>query len=388
MSSLSVPVRISRRRALLLSALTAAAVAGACDVRNTQHDEQTRGPAISVISTNVDGPDAVIPSNGAIQIAFDRYLLPSTITRQSYRILDGNRQDLVDAFRTIYDPIARTVTILGPSEDDSEPRAAWLTEGQIYRLVLPVAPDDDDIGGFRAIDRATLAEPREYVFRAGPPATSTRLDPPVDFCADVMPLFRAKCSDPACHGATTRPASGLILQTVEGVRAAIGRVAVGANTTARAGTPEPPGKVFGSNMALIEPRNPGASWLIYKIELAPHTVVDAGTPPDIVCTPPPGEPPVPPRSTARYTPLVPFFRPAADDMERSILNDYVLGREMPYPYRPALYAGEDAYYFTPLTFEERERIRIWIASGASTRNCGGCDVVRPVADAGVGDAAP
>lgn len=378
--------RISRRCVLVLSALTAAAVAAACDVRNTQHDVQPRGPAITVIATNVDRPDAVIASNGALQIAFDRYLLPSTITRQSYKILDGNRQEIVQAYRTIYDPVGRLVTILGPGEDGSMPAALWLTEGQIYRLVLPVAPGDDDIGGFRAIDRAALAEPREYVFRAGPAVTSLRLDPPVDFCADVMPILHAKCSNPACHGATSRPAAGLVLQTVDGVRAAISRVAQGANTTARAGTPEPAGKIFGTNMAVIEPGNPGASWLVYKLELAPHPVVDAGPPPTIVCTPPPGEAPVQPPSTGIFRPLVDHFRPQADDLERSILNDYVLGREMPYPYPPALYSGEDAYYFAPLTFQERERIRIWIASGASTRDCGGCGEFTPPADAGAGDA--
>lgn len=343
-------------------------------MKNTQHNQHTRGPTITVVGTNIDGADAQIPADGIIQVAFDRYLLPSTITRQSYALLDSSRKPLGgQPLRTVYDPVARVVTIAGPEG----PGKPWLTEGQTYRLFLPIPRDDQDIGGFRAIDRATLAQEREYIFRAGPPTKQTQIEPAIDFCADILPLFEAKCSGPDCHGATARPAASLILQTADGVnKTARNRVAQGANTSGRSYSPEPPDKVFGVNMAIIAPQDPGSSWLMYKVELAPQPVLDAGSRPNIVCTPPPNEPPVSAPTAATYQPLT-RFQVAADDVERAILNDYVLGREMPYPYPGQYYSQEDRYFYTPLTFQEREQIRIWIAHGAQTRECGTCDVVTP-----------
>ena len=68
---------------------------------------------------------------------------------------------------------------------------------------------------------------------------------------------------------------------------------------------------------------------------------------------------------APYSSLAPI-RAVADDTERQILSDFILGREMPYP------ATQVAYATQPLTFLERETIRIWIANGAKVYDCGGC----------------
>lgn len=338
-----------------------------------------------------------MPADGVIQIAFDRYLLPSTITRQSYVIVDSTNTPLPNAaLKTLYDPVARTVTIVGPDG----PGKMWLTPEQSYKLVLLVPNDPrSDLGGFRAIDRATLHPPqkRELVFRAGPPTHKTLIEPAVDFCADVLPIFTLKCSDPSCHGASDRAASSLILASADGIRAtARGRVAQGANTGPRASTPEPTPSSFGVNMELIKPGDPGSSWLMYKIELAPHPVVDAGPAPTVQCTPPAGAPSIPAPAPA-YTPLAPA-RTHADDIERAILNDYVLGREMPYPYPPATYVpppatptnpNPTAYFYTPLDFQERERVRIWISRGAEIRECGGCGVLEsPASPADAGPTGP
>ena len=79
--------------------------------------------------------------------------------------------------------------------------------------------------------------------------------------------------------------------------------------------------------------------------------------------------------------LAPLARPYADDLERTLLSDYVLGREMPYP------APGNAYFSQPLTFQERERIRIWIARGAPVRDCGACSTsVPPARDGGRAEA--
>lgn len=334
-----------------------------------------------------------MPADGVIQLAFDRYLLPSTITRQSYVILDSTNTPLENAaLATTYDPVARTVTIVGPSG----PGRPWLTPEQSYKLVLLIPRDPrSDIGGFRAIDRATLfpQQKLEFVFRAGPPTHRTQLEPAVDFCADVMPIFTLKCSDPSCHGSSDKAASSLILASSEGVRVtARARVAQGANTGPRASSAEPTPSLFGINMDLIKPGDPGASWLMYKIELAPHPVIDAGPVPPALCTPPEGAPPIP-APAAPYSTLAPAIT-RADEIERAILNDYVLGREMPYPYTPSTYVpptptptnpNPTAYFYTPLDFQEREKIRIWISQGAEIRECGGCGVL-DMPPAGGGDA--
>jgi hypothetical protein len=373
---------VTRRRVAVLSAFAVAAVAFACDIEGTQHDQKTLGPAVSIVGNSIDANGGVVPADGVIQIAFDRYLLPATITRQSYVIVDNTNTPLESlALKTVYDPVARTVTIVGPEG----PGRPWLTPDQSYKLILPIPRDpQSDLGGFRAIDRSPLhdQQKREFVFRAGQPTRLKLYEPTVDFCADVLPIFVTKCSDPSCHGPSDSAASSLVLGTSEGVRVtALGRVAQGSNTAARANTPEPTPSQFGANMEIIKPGDPGSSWLIYKLELARQPVVDAGPKPEILCTPPEGAPSIP-GPAAPFGTLAPA-RTEADEIERAILNDYVLGREMPYPYLPSVYVppspspaapNPTAYYYTPLDFQERERIRIWIARGAEIRECGGCQV--------------
>ncbi|MDF2695072.1 MAG: hypothetical protein K0S65_3455 [Labilithrix sp.] len=361
-----------------------ATVAFACDIEDTQHDQKTLGPAITLVGNSIDANGGVVPADGVIQLAFDRYLLPATITRQSYVIVDNTNTSLGSlALKTLYDPVARTVTIVGPEG----PGRAWLTPDQSYKLVLLIPRDPtSDLGGFRAIDRSPLAADQklQFVFRAGAPTQQTQFEPAVDFCADVLPIFASKCGN--CHGVSESATSSLILASSEGVRVtARERVAQGSNTAARANTPEPTPSLFGANMSLIAPGDPGSSWLLYKIELAPHPVVDAGPRPAFACTPPSGAPSVP-KPADPLTLLTPA-RVQADDHERSILNDYVLGREMPYPYLPETYippppspgstTPPTAWYFTPLDFQERESIRIWITRGAEIRECGTCGEVLP-----------
>jgi len=339
------------------------------------------------VGNSIDANNGVVPSDGVIQLAFDRYLLPSTVTRQSYVILDNTNRPLESlALKTVYDPVARTVTILG----SDGPGRPWLTPDQVYKLVLPIPKDPkSDLGGFRAIDRTPLHanQKLEIVFRAGPPTHQTQIEPVVDFCADVFPLFFMKCSSPTCHGPSDSAASSLVLGSSEGVRlTARGRVAQGSNTAGRANTPETTPSLFGANMEIIKPGDPGSSWLVYKLELARERPASAGPKPELQCTPPPGAPSIPAPAPAFAT-LAPA-QTSPDDIERAILSDHVLGPEMPYPYTPETYSSaRSAYYYTPLTFQERERIRIWIARGAEVRECGGCGIVTPPdADAGASSA--
>lgn len=303
-----------------------------------------------------------MPEDGVVQIAFDRYLLPSTVTRQSVVIVDANRQPLpVDLSPVVvYDPVARTVT-LGP------PKRPWLTKGQSYTLLLGIPQGDSDTGGLRAIDRATLADDQTRVigFLVGEPNGVGFGEPKIDLCRDVLPIFVAKCSAPSCHGSSQSAAASLVLDTSSGIEfTARGRVAQGSNTGPLLGTATPPGPHFGVDMPIIDPGNPGNSWLQYKVELGDEPT-NPLPPPSITCAGAPQTPAPPP-----YTPLVASPQ-APSDAERTVLDNYVLGQVMPYPtLDPSASYGDQ-----PLTFDERERIRLWISQIDPTSalpECGVC----------------
>jgi hypothetical protein len=311
-----------------------------------------------VLGANV-GTNKPLPANGAIHLAFNRYLLPSTITRQAVTITPVGGSPLSAPIVT-YDPVARTVTIQTP-----------LQEGQSYRVTVKV-PSEADRNGLLALDGATLAEPVSFQFLAGPPSQEAFKEPPVGLCEDVLPILAAKCGGGGCHsdgGGTA--ASSLVLDTSVGLRnTAIGRAAQG-STTGGTSRPLAPGRVFGINMPLVDPGvpdppggNPGNSWLLYKILLAP--LPQAGTPLSYTCTAP-LSPPV------AYERLLQTQTDAPTALETSVLQDYVPGREMPYP----LAGAATTYGQLPLTFNERELVRMWIAQGAKAPDCQGCRSITP-----------
>lgn len=365
--------RFARRMPLLAAVLSGALIiVSACDGEHL--DQPTVGPALHVVATNVDGPGASLASDGLVQIAFDRYLHPVTTGAESVILRDAQRNVVVfpRPLRVIYDPVARLVTVAGPEEGK-----VWLTEGKSYELVLPVAPADGDVGGFRALDRAALEGERILAFSAGKASGGPQAIPKVDFCADVLPLFADKCTNGTCHAATGPNAASLVLETSLGVnKTAISRAANGSNSGALAGRGSSPGRLFGVDMPIVDPNNPGNSWLMYKIELAPLPG-PTGSPPGTRCEKAKAAPAPPFRSLVSPQPV------SAE--EHAVLSDYIRGLQMPYPVVPA-----ESYVLKPLTFEERERVRLWIAGGAATPECGACAAspdAGPGPDAGAADAA-
>ncbi|HSO33637.1 MAG TPA: hypothetical protein VLT33_13985 [Labilithrix sp.] len=360
---------------MLIAAVTAAATSCDTGKRDVEH---SLGPAILVVDVNV-GDGKPMPADGAIQIAFDRYLLPATVNRQSIVIVDGANQQLTPELAPIvlYDPVARTVTL-------APPKQPWLTEGQPYKVILGIPEGNADTGGVRAIDRATLypEQKRDFAFFVGPKANKP-IEPTVSFCRDVLPIFYAKCATiPTCHITGERAAASLGLDTSVGVGAtALNRVAQGANRGARSGLVTTSEPLFGVDMPLIDPGSPGNSWLMYKIEMARLPVTEGTSP--IGCT----NGLLEPATKLTFSPLATKAQRSADDLERTILSDYILGREMPFPVaRPGGYAD------FALTFDEREKVRLWIQSlpkGSSVPECGGCGELpqAPSADAGAKDAA-
>jgi len=297
------------------------------------------------------------------------------VNRQSLGLVDGARMPLSPDLApvVVYDPIARTVTLFPPKQP-------WLTEGQTYTLVLGIPEGDADQGGVRAIDRAVLFadQKREIAFLVGP-KTGAPIEPTVSFCRDVLPIFTAKCNTPTCHGNGDVAAASLVLDTSAGVGAtALNRIAQGSNTGPRSSNPPSGSRLFGVDMPIIDPGNPGNSWLMYKIDLARQPTL-AQPAPSFACT----NGLLEPQTTFSFSPLVPQAQRTTDDIERSILEDFILGREMPFPVTsPGGYGDE------PLTFEEREKVRLWIKSlvpGGAVPECGGCGLV-PEPDAGKADA--
>jgi hypothetical protein len=286
-----------------------------------------------------------------LEIAFDRLLDPASITRQTFVLqdLEGN---LIEPSPS-YDPVARVVRLCMTETP--------LQADQSYRLTLVSPQSSTDPAGLRAIDGAGLdpsVDPViEFPVVAG--AAYTGLDAcfgatAVDFCTDVFPIFQARCGLSTCHSGSL-PAAGLEMTTPQGIQAtAIGRVAQGSNTGMQAQA-APPGvlvagqrALFGVDLPIIGPDDPGDSWLTYKLLLA-----------------------IPPSTTVqenRY-PLVTPAWTRMSDAERATLSNYIQGREMPYPSDPSA-TPDGSTSPAPLSVDELDTVSAWILQGAGIPSAG------------------
>lgn len=282
------------------------------------------GPPIRVVSADVSASHP-LQAKSAIHLAFDRLLLPESISRQSF-LLSNSTAPIPS-----YDPITRIVTIT-PIDP--------MVVGQTYTLEIATPQSATDLNGLRAIDGATI-DPKSSVieFQVVTQTDAINQPVPVSFCDEVMPVF-AGCTQPMCHSGSLPPA-GLDLSVADRLQAtAIGRVAEGSNQGPSA-LPQAPGIHFGQDMPIIDPGtlgagDPGNSWLIYKLLLGrtmPGSAMTAG-------------------------PFPVAWQPLTDG-ERAILASYVSGREMPFP--TPVSANTSA---TPLTIAQMETLSLWIAQGA------------------------
>lgn len=316
------------------------------------------------VAANV-GTSNPLPADGVIQVAFDRYLDPLTASRQSFLIRDAFGQFIAPPV-VAYDPVSLTVTLSSPNPVGTP----WLIEGQPYTLELGIYDSEAGAGGVRSINGSPLDpnQTRLIGFTVGPKGAAPFAEPKANFCADVLPIFLNKCSAASCHGGSPNAAASLVLTTSTGVsRTAISRAAQGANTGPRSGLGSPATHLFGVDMPIVDPGNPGNSWLMYKVLLARLPTLDGGAPAAFQCSGSAGE--VVPAPSASYTPLV-----SSPVSETALLelSDNVLGREMPYPAFAPKFSSQ-----LPLTLDERQRIRLWIAQGADVPECGTCNPVTP-----------
>lgn len=326
-----------------------------------------------MLAANVGG-DTPLPQDGVIQITFDRYLNPLTANRQGVTLVDelGNipgGPPIVE-----YDPVTRVVTISNPS-----PGAPWLQVGVIYKVEFPIATDEAGSFGLRAIDDATIdPATKPLTFQAAPPTGISPTPPTIDFCADVFPIFAATrastnevkgaCTAVACHASGQSAAQGLVLETPDGIRATtIGVEAVEA-TTAALSTPLPPQAAFPTGMPLVDPGDPGDSYLLYKLLLPDSNGVPSAS-----------------GTSVPYTACRPITAPfyygpgagfaSADEQAR--LAEHVVGRRMPWGDWNAQAHAFGTGGGTPLTLDEIERIRLWIQEGAEIDDCSTCPATMP-----------
>lgn len=216
-----------------------------------------------------------------LEIRFDRFLLPSTATRQSVRFYSESLDDSL-LLLPEYDLVERVLVYHTPP----------LEPGVLYTVELVRPEVDDPDFGFRAFDGAPLEDgdvPLKFQFKTealepvAPPAPPA---PPT--CDDLLEIFAgqsAGCSGNGCHSANLTPnlcppgqaksdyvncgpvpRMGLDLSTPLGISlTAINRVAHQAETGSKTGAPIANPSRFGTSMPIVDPGRPENSYLLYKM---------------------------------------------------------------------------------------------------------------------------
>ncbi len=258
---------------------------GGCDVAKPDPPSAT-GPAVHLVGAfPSDGcgvgsdPDCTIATNATLTFRFDRFLNPATVSRQAIRVYTGDPKTAAGPppFEVAYDPVERVVEYRMPSGYGFAPHTLYTLE-----LVVPEAADDF---GIRAFDDAPLAEsdlPLHTSFFTGDgPGDVPAVSAPT--CSQIVRgVFANNCTGSQCHqrighafkdqgknvdlGAAPY---GLWLDSPANILAtAIGKVAHETELGDRSGgAPEVKGARFGVRMALVDPRNPGGSYLLFKLLL-------------------------------------------------------------------------------------------------------------------------
>lgn len=292
-------------------------------------------------------PDCAVPTDVAIELRFDRFLLPIPGIANQVELYTGDPKANAIGLHARYDLLERVVIL------DHE---APLHPNTLYTVQIKPGPDPSQ--GFWAFDGAPLeagAVPLRFSFTTGGgPAAKAPTEPaPADDCAAIASGPLQVCA--GCHMnppaappmnaadyVTAYPPMGLSV-TDWGLRyTAIGHIAHEAATgDSTLGTGAQGGPRFGVDMALVQPGAPEKSYLMYKLlrkaenyALAPgeacpdvfHAPVSAGA-----CTPP-------------------------DSAELDRLRErFVLGDPMP------LDQGQPL----SLTRDQLARVATWIRAGAT-----------------------
>lgn len=220
--------------------------------------------------------DCTVPTNVTLAFRFDRFLNPATVSRQAIRLYSGDPSvaPAPPPFEVTYDPIERVVEYRMPSGYALQPAT-------LYELELIVA-DSPESSGMRAFDGAPLAEgdiPLRGVFVTGDEQVTTPDDPAPPSCDEIVgnadAVFKT-CTGSACHQkggnvvgerAVGDAPHSLWLDTPSHFSlSAVNRIARETETGDQSGgVAAERAPRFGVRMALVDPRNPGGSYLMYKL---------------------------------------------------------------------------------------------------------------------------
>jgi len=278
-----------------------------------------------------------VPRNTPIEIRFDRFLLPKSAVRQSIELYTGARISFV-ILQPFYDAVERVVVYRVAS-------GRALLPGVLYHVRL-VSPKDSQNGfGFRAFDGAPLSTDNKdvslewsFLTARAEPAPRQPEEPPTCF-ETWSALGQSGCSKGTCHFGAEAPMN-LRLGSRSGLLStAIGHVAHEADTGPVAGRPlvDPPR--FGTGMPVIDPGNPGTSYLLYKLLIGAENFGD-----DCV--------------TKYSVPTPTGSCPKPDEAEQQRLRDWFVPLE-PMPFGGKLVGGIDTL----------DLLQRYILAGAEAESC-------------------
>lgn len=298
-----------------------------------------------VLGCDSPTPDCAVPTDAAIELRFDRFLLPGGGLSLGLSLYSGDPHNRV-SLRADYDVIERVVVFRHVRP--LEPHALYTAE---------VVESADRSRGFWAFDGAALEQgpiPLRFSFSTGAgPRGSAAFSTASDTCETLAAGPLQSCAE--CH--STRPAQadrpalappmGLDLSPRGLFYTAIGHVAhqtETGNSATGAGLRTP--ARFGVQMSVIDPGNPATSYLLYKLLEKPENFRLAAE--ELEC------------ETGYHPPVSGSNCSPPDPAEAARLGAaFVLGEPMP---RDAV-NGQGSH----LTHRDLLRVAAWISDGASCK---------------------
>ncbi|HTA88793.1 MAG TPA: Ig-like domain-containing protein [Polyangiaceae bacterium] len=318
----------------------------------------TNSAADAGVACDTPTPDCAVPTDAAIELRFDRFLLPGSQLATALRLFTGgpttgDPNANAVAVSAQYDVVERVVVL----------RPAALQPNTLYTAVI--TPSTDPAQGFWAFDLAPLEAgdvPLSFSFTTGNgPAAPSTLVAASDNCQSItQPSVSAgmgelpagplnTCSTATCHenpdsSTASYPPMGLSLTDWGLFYTAINHVA---HQTETGESALGPGFLssprFGVQMNLVTPGAPESSYLMYKLLRKPSNyALDSGEP----C------------QTALHPPVADgaCFVPTNDDAELARLREwFVLGDPMP----------KDKDTPAPFSRDGLVRVAAWISAGAT-----------------------
>lgn len=310
----------------------------------------TNAPFDADVNCDTTTPDCALPTNVAIELRFDRFLLPYGLD-WGLSLYTGNPPANGTAMQVEYDMIERVV-VYRPTRP--------LQPNTVYTAQLVSYPNPGQ--GFWAFDRAPLEEaevPLRFSFStgSGPRTEPVPVPPPLDTCETMSNGPFASCA--SCHvtqpdAQTTPPSNfppmGLDLSNPRGlyytaIRQVAHQTETGDSVTGR-GLQSP--ARFGVQMNIVDPESPATSYLMYKLLRKAENFGPVGAVPSCV--------------TGYHAPVSDLdCQPPPEDERVRLREWWVLGDPMPKDGTSSM--GELIAAAT--TRENLVRISAWIATGAT-----------------------